>query len=239
LIKNNYENFRQELLLFCQKNKIALPPKLIAVSKKQSLENIEALYSCGHNLFAENYVQEFLMKYEKLSHLKDIRWHLIGPLQSNKVKSVLGKVDTIHSVASLSTLNKIHSLSLSMGVKQKYLIQIMLDETDTSKSGFSDISEVVEYFSPEKNPNIAKESYQYAVLCGFMGIAPQMLNTQQLEKLFQNFSRTCEVAWKNIPIAAKCQKMELSLGMSNDWGAATNGGSTMIRIGSKIFGLRT
>lgn len=197
--------------------------KLIAVTKKQPIEKIIFLNKLGHTLFAENYVQEFLEKKNQLAHLK-IEWHLIGPLQSNKVSKVVGVADCIHSVDSLKLAQKINSSAAEKNIIQKVLLQINIANED-SKSGLS-----TNDFLREKNEFFKLKNIQ---VCGFMTMPPLANSAQDSQKYFK--------ALKEIQLQIKSEYdfvNELSMGTTQDYQIALQEGATMIRIGEALLGPR-
>ncbi len=188
--------------------------KLIAVSKTQSIENIQKVYNAGIKDFGENKVQELLSKIDKLP--KDIRWHMIGHLQTNKVKDIIDKVYLIHSVDSIKLANKINKEAKKKNIKVNVLLEINI-ANEPSKYGFknNEIEDAIDYIKSLDNINIK----------GFMCIAPKNENNQTYFKQMNHLKKQY-----NYDI--------LSMGMSNDYKIALKEKSTYIRIGTKIFGPR-
>lgn len=198
--------------------------KLIAVSKTKSKEMILEAYNVGQRDFGENKVQELIEKEESLP--KDIRWHLIGKLQTNKVKYLVGKVYLIHSLSSIKLLDKIESEFSKKDTIANVLIQINIGREE-SKSGVleEDLNTLIE----------AIELCNYVKVKGIMVIIPKgndESNRFYFKKSKEIFEYLKNKKYKNI-------KMEiLSMGMSNDYKVAIEEGSNMIRIGTGIFGSR-
>lgn len=197
---------------------------LIAVSKTKSNEQILEAYNAGQRDFGENRVQELLPKYEALP--KDIRWHLIGHLQTNKVKQIASFVHLIHSVDSEKLLAEINKEAGKCNRVIPVLLQIFIAQEET-KFGFSfEEAEALISASPEtKYPNIRIE--------GFMGMATNTEHEDQVRKEFhglKEFFGKFEIRNPKFKI--------LSMGMSSDWKIAVAEGSTMIRVGSSVFGNR-
>lgn len=203
--------------------------KLIAVSKGQNIEKIISAYEAGQRDFGENYVQDFLQKWQVLQpNFPDISWHFLGHLQRNKVKDLIGKVDWIHSLDSLRLAQKINSEAENKNLKQKVLIQIKLSP-EASKSGY-DLSQ---YLKEES----AIAQLKHLKVLGFMGVPEAGLKEQEtlasffsLKKLLEERQQAC---------VYKDSLSELSMGMSDDYDLALQAGSSMIRLGSIIFGERT
>ena len=193
---------------------------LVAVSKKHSVEKIMALYNEGHRDFGENYIQELVEKRKQLP--KDINWHFLGNIQTNKIKLIAQYSSLIQSVGRTKVYN--HLLKTGLEKEVNILLQLKLGHEDT-KSGLTEeeIINIIEHHPEDSNVK----------LCGLMGITEN--NISETERTVQfdqcnNLYNRIRVMNKNIEI--------LSLGMSNDWEAAVKHGSSMIRIGTKIFGER-
>ncbi|MCL2072887.1 MAG: YggS family pyridoxal phosphate-dependent enzyme [Marinilabiliaceae bacterium] len=202
--------------------------KLVAVSKAQSLDTIMDAYTAGHRIFGENKVQEILLKRERLPD--DILWHFIGHLQTNKVKQIVSFVDLIQGVDSLKLLEYINKESKKINRTVKCLLQIHIAD-EMTKFGFSE----EELFELLKSGVI--NSLENITICGLMGMATFTDNTQQIRKEFKNLKRIFDSA-KNNYFFDNDNFTELSMGMSDDFKIAIEEGSTMIRVGSSIFGLR-
>ena len=204
------------------------PAKLIAVSKTKPVSLLKEAYQAGIRDFGENRVQEMVEKYEALP--KDIHWHLIGHLQRNKVKYIVPFVHLIHAVDSLNLLQEINKRAEQNNRVIGCLLQIHIAEEET-KFGFS-YTEVEELFSSEEIK--ALKSIQ---ILGLMGMATNTANQEQVNQEFKQlkdfFDRIkVEVNLMNVNF------QELSMGMSGDYELALKNGSTMIRVGSAIFGAR-
>lgn len=217
-VKENYLKFKS-----CIDNSI----HLIAVSKTKPIENILELYECGQRDFGENYVQELVDKYESLP--KDIRWHFIGHLQSNKVKYIAPFVFLIHGVDSLKLLKEIQKQAVKNDRIIECLLQVFIAKEET-KFGL-DENELFAIIN-EINSN----SYSNIKVVGLMGMASNTDDEQKVEKEFQYlnslFLKTKSLTHKNVDMKY------LSMGMSGDYELAINAGSNMIRVGSLIFGQR-
>ena len=210
----------QQLIASIRAN-IRVQVTLICVSKFHSYEAIMKAYACGERDFGESRVQELLPKYEALP--KDIRWHFIGHLQTNKVKQVVPFVHMIHSVDSVRLLEAINKEAEKIGRCVKVLLEVHVAKEE-SKSGFT----------PEEflSLNTKLSTLNYIDVCGVMGMAT---NTEDQEEWRRCFREIKSLASRLSPIASS---PEISMGMSDDYLVAIEEGSTMIRIGSTIFGER-
>ena len=202
--------------------------KLIAVSKTKPEEMILKAYRAGHKTFGENKVQELVRKYETLP--KDIEWHLIGHLQTNKVKYVVSFVSLIHSVDSFKLLKTINKEAERVGKIVDCLFQLKIAKEE-SKFGMAveqakQILESVEY-----------KTFRNIRLTGLMGMATFTEDEEIIRSEFQ-FLHSCFDEIKNTYFNGVNYFNEISMGMSDDYEIAINEGSTMIRVGSKIFGAR-
>ena len=194
---------------------------LVAVSKTKPNSAIEEAYGVGHRDFGENKVQELCQKAEELP--KDIRWHMIGHLQRNKVKYIAPFVHLIHGVDSERLLAEINKQGVRNDRVIDVLIQLHIAE-ESSKFGFS-YDEAASLFSNENlYPNVR--------VVGLMGMATFTEDKTQITREFETLSRFYN-AWK-----AQKSLSVLSMGMSNDYPIAIAMGSNMIRVGSLIFGRR-
>jgi pyridoxal phosphate enzyme (YggS family) len=202
--------------------------RLIAVSKTKPAEQIAALYALGQRDFGENRVQELTEKYEKLP--KDIRWHMIGHLQTNKVKYILPFVYMIHSVDRLDLYKTIEREALKAQKKIKILLQFYIAREET-KYGLSEseAQELLAYHFAGNNP--------YIEICGVMGMATFTENETQVRMEFRNLKEIFE-ALRSDWFSGDDNFSEISMGMSGDYRIAVEEGSTMVRIGSLLFGER-
>lgn len=193
---------------------------LIAVSKTKPNDMLLEAYNAGQRDFGENYVQELIDKQEQLP--KDINWHFIGHLQSNKVKYIAPFVHLIHGVDSFSLLKEINKQALKNNRVIDCLLQIYIAQEET-KFGldFSEASQIL-------NSNEFKELKNVAIK-GFMAMASNTDNQEQIKKEFASL-KTFSLQYPELTI--------LSFGMSSDYQLAIQEGSTMIRVGSSIFGER-
>ena len=193
---------------------------LVAVSKTKSNTDILQAYNSGHRIFGENKVQELIQKQEELP--KDIQWHMIGHLQSNKVKYIAPFISLIHGVDSLKLLTEINKRAEQNKRIIDCLLQIHI-ATESSKFGFK-INEI-------KDALIAVQKFKNINIKGLMGMATFTNDRTQIRKEFSNL----EMVFNQIKTP---QINTLSIGMSGDYQIAIENGSTMIRIGSAIFGAR-
>ncbi|TAH38771.1 MAG: YggS family pyridoxal phosphate-dependent enzyme [Bacteroidetes bacterium] len=220
LIEEKYTRIKSELS--------PLKVKLVAVSKLQSIESIQALYNLGHRDFGENYVQECCEKHEKLP--KDIHWHFIGHLQSNKVKYISPFIHLIHGVDSLKLLKEINKQAARCERIQSVLLQIHIASEET-KFGFS-VNEIDSFFMSadlRQMKNIQIE--------GLMGMATFSENTEIIRKEFNGLNQLFERIKKQFPELTNNFRY-LSMGMTSDFKIAIEEGSNLVRIGSALFGER-
>lgn len=201
---------------------------LIVVTKNQDSEKIQLLYDSGHRMFGENKVQELIRKKEQLP--EDIQWHMIGHLQSNKIKLILPYINYIHSIDSFNLLKKINDEAATRTVPVNCLLQVHIAKEET-KFGFSfaEIEEMLRKESVDKMINVR--------ICGLMGMATYTENTAIVKSEFKYLS-DCFKRLKNDYFYDKIYFRELSMGMTQDYKLAIDCGSTMIRIGTLIFGER-
>jgi pyridoxal phosphate enzyme (YggS family) len=197
---------------------------LIAVSKTKPNETILEAYNAGQRHFGENRVQELLPKAEALP--KDIHWHVIGHLQSNKVKYIAPFVHLIHSVDSEKLLAEIDRQAAKSGRVIPVLLQIFIAQEET-KFGFSpeEAEALLSAGAAEKYPNVRIE--------GLMGMATNTEDAAQVRNEFRSLNQLFTRLRAGSPGIKT-----LSMGMSSDWKIAVEEGSTMIRVGSSIFGNR-
>ncbi len=197
--------------------------ELVAVSKFHPVEKIKEVYDCGQKVFGENKVQELLTKVNELP--ADIQWHLIGHLQTNKVKYIAPFIDTIQSVDSEKLLIEINKEAVKNNRKIKALLQVKIAEEET-KYGL-EIAEAKEIFS-----NYLENQYPNIEILGLMGMATFTDNNNQVKSEFLVLKSLFDEL-------STFRKLEtLSMGMSDDFALAIECGSTSVRIGSAIFGVR-
>lgn len=200
---------------------------LVAVSKTKPSSDIVEAYEAGHRDFGENKVQELAQKAEELP--KDIRWHMIGHLQRNKVKYIAPFVHLIHGVDSLKLLKEIDKQGAKAGRIINCLLQIHIAEEDT-KFGLSrdELKDILDGDLLADMSNVQ--------VTGLMGMATNTANSEQVEKEFRNLRNLFKEIQNSDHTAV--QMDTLSMGMSGDYQIALTEGSNMIRIGSAIFGSR-
>lgn len=204
---------------------------LVAVSKTKPNEAISETYQAGQRVFGENKVQELTEKYESLP--KDIEWHMIGHLQSNKVKYIAPFVSLIHGVDSFKLLKEINKRAAQNERVINCLLQIHIAEEDT-KFGF-DENEVIELIKSE-----AFQHLKNIKIVGLMGMATFTENENQIRKEFKSLKNLFDklLTLSTQGTLSTFQLSTLSMGMSGDYQLAIEEGSTMIRVGSSIFGER-
>lgn len=202
--------------------------RLVAVSKYHPVEDLQAAYDAGQRIFGESHAQE--MKAKEAVLPKDIEWHFIGHLQTNKVKYIAPFVSLIHSVDSLRLLQEIDRQAAKNGRVIDCLLQIHIAEEET-KFGLDE---------EEMKSILASEEYKSLNnirIAGLMCMASNTDNEEQIRREFEQvklmFDRTKETFFKDSP-----HFRELSMGMSDDYHIAMEVGCTLVRVGSKIFGLR-
>jgi pyridoxal phosphate enzyme (YggS family) len=225
MIKINKMSIQDNLL----KIKSQLPENvtLVAVSKTKPVEDLMEAYHAGQRIFGENKIQEMTEKWQQMP--KDIEWHMIGHVQSNKVKYMVPYVKLIHGVDSLKLLKEINRQAVRWRKSINCLLQIHIAEEET-KFGL-DEKELEELLNSDE----FKEMKNINVI-GLMGMATFTDNEEQIKKEFQYlktiFDKVSKLKTYN------CQLNTLSMGMSGDYQLAIECGSTMVRIGSSIFGGR-
>ena len=213
MIKKRLESFYQEL---------GKDISLVAVSKTKTIEDIMSAYNSGQRLFGENRVQELTDKYSNLP--KDIKWNMIGNLQSNKVKYIASFVDLIHSLDSLKLAKEINKQGEKNNRVIDCLVQIKISKEET-KHGVS-FENFDEFYKNVK-------SLKFINIAGLMGMASFTDDKNLIKDEFKSISSL----YKKLKLVDKNFKY-LSIGMSNDYNLAINEGGNMIRIGSRIFGER-
>ena len=201
---------------------------LVAVSKTKPVEDILELYGLGQRDFGENYVQELVDKAASLP--KDIRWHFIGHLQTNKVKLIAHFVQLIHGVDSLKLLKEINKQGQKAGRIIDCLLQVHIAQEET-KFGFDDseLEMAVKQLSDFKLTNVR--------ICGLMGMASFTENMDMVRKEFKKLKEVFDFHVKSQ--TRYFEPKVLSMGMSSDYRIAVEEGSNLIRIGSLLFGQRS
>jgi pyridoxal phosphate enzyme (YggS family) len=203
---------------------------LICVSKFHPIESIQAAYDCGERDFGESRVQELLLKQQALP--ADIRWHFIGHLQTNKVKQIVPFVHMIHSVDSVRLLEVINREAEKIGRRIKVLLEVHVAKEDT-KSGFM----------PEEitSLNTKLSTLNYIEICGIMGMATNTDDQTEWRRCFReikSIANTLSPIVQRVSHSLQSEHPIISMGMSDDYLVAIEEGSTMVRIGSSIFGNR-
>lgn len=226
MLKENLINVQSEISLACKKaNRDPSEITLIAVSKTKPVEMLNEIYDCNVRDFGENKVQELCDKYEVLPN--DIKWHMIGHLQTNKVKYIVDKVELIHSVDSLRLAEEIQKQAEKKDVVVPILVEVNIAQED-SKFGTSK-EEAIELVK-----QISK--LDHIQIKGLMTIAPYVENPEENRVYFRGI--------KDLSVDIDSQNIDnvsmqiLSMGMTNDYQVAIEEGATMVRVGTGIFGER-
>ncbi len=202
--------------------------KLLAVSKLQPTHKIHSLYEDGQRRFGENYVQEALDKMEQLSSLPDIEWHLIGHLQKNKAKQVVGKFYLIHSVESLELAQALSRQCETRKVEQNILIQVNLAQED-SKKGFDKETVTKLWSEITKLPHLK--------IYGLMMMPPLTETGAEIRPYFEELRQLRDELKKQTDTQTH-PMTELSMGTSHDYLVAVEEGATIVRLGTILFGER-
>ncbi|MCF2141727.1 MAG: YggS family pyridoxal phosphate-dependent enzyme [Candidatus Lokiarchaeota archaeon] len=203
-------------------DKIKISPgiTLVAVSKRKPIEYIEAAYKWGVRDFGENYVQDAIPKILSLKHLREIRWHFIGHIQSNKIKDIIAHFDEVQSVDRMKIVLKMQNACISFDKKISVLIQVNIGK-EPQKSGIfpEEVSDFLKYC----------KDFSRIEVKGFMCIPPADKDPtsyfQQMREIFETYKEQYKLT-------------TLSMGMSHDYQQAIKKGATMVRIGTAIFGPR-
>lgn len=211
------------------RTKIPSNVRLVAVSKTMPVAALQEAYQTGQRHFGENKVQEITQKHDVMPG--DIQWHFIGHLQTNKVKFIVPFVALIESVDSLKLLREIHKQGKKIDRNINCLLQFHIAEEET-KFGL-DLNEAKELLEA-----IHKENLDFVTICGVMGMATYTDDSEQIRKEFRHLKETFH--WlKETHFKQRVEFKEISMGMSGDYMLAIEEGSTNVRIGSNIFGIRT
>ena len=226
MLKDNFDKVNANIQAACDRaGRNREDVTLIAVSKTKPIQMLQEAYYFGVRVFGENKVQEIVDKYEALP--KDISWHMIGHLQRNKVKYIIDKVDMIHSVDSLRLAETIEKEAAKKDLIIKILIEVNVAKEE-SKFGVM----------PEKVEELVSQVSQlpHIRICGLMTIAPFVENPEENRIYFNRL--------RNIAVDIERKKSDnvimsiLSMGMTNDYEVAIEEGSTMVRVGTGLFGAR-
>lgn len=210
---------------------------LVAVSKTKPVSDIMEAYQAGQRIFGENKIQEMTEKYEQMP--KDIEWHMIGHVQTNKVKYMAPFVSLIHGVDSLKLLKEIDKQAAKNNRVIPCLLQMHIAEEETKfgldETELNDILNLLLNAAQSNNP-----SFKNIKVVGLMGMATFTENQNQIQKEFQHLKALFDTTKKHFG-SVTCDTIDLnilSMGMSGDYELAISCGSTMVRIGSSIFGNR-
>jgi len=226
MIKQNIISVKNNISQAMKNSKTEQAVTLIAVSKTKPVEDIKEAYDAGIRDFGENKVQELSKKYELLP--KDIRWHMIGHLQRNKVKDVVGKAALIHSVDSLRLAEEISKESAKKNLVTDILIEVNI-AMEESKFGFSDYETLLTFLQ-----NIA--SLPNICVKGLMTVAPYTENPEENRCYFSKLRQLAvDIMLENID---NISMDILSMGMTGDYEVAIEEGATYVRVGTGIFGER-
>lgn len=210
LLQQRYRSLRQQLPASVQ---------LLAVSKGQAATDIRLLYEMGQRSFGESRLQEAQAKQELLADLTNLDWHFIGKLQNNKVRAVLLRFSTLHSVESGELAKRISRIAIEEGLTPQLYAQVQLRQ-DSNKGGFQLLSLRQQWPELEKLPGVCWQ--------GVMLIPPQVLDNRELDQVFK----------EGASLAKELGLPGCSMGMSNDWPLAVAAGSTLVRVGSGLFNAR-
>ena len=226
MITENLEQVRRNIVEACKAvNRDPSEVTLISVSKTKPVSMLQEAYDAGSRDFGENKVQEIMDKYPQLP--SDIRWHMIGHLQRNKVKYIVDKVALIHSVDSLRLAETIENEAAKHNVTVPILIEVNVAQEE-SKFGLKteEVLSLVESIAVLPHINIK----------GLMTIAPYVENPEENREIFRELKKlSVDIAAKNIN---NVNMSVLSMGMTNDYQVAVEEGATMVRVGTGIFGER-
>ncbi len=226
MLKENIEQVKENIRQAC--NRVGRDPQevlLLPVSKTKPIEMLQEVYDYGIRQFGENYVQELCGKIDQMP--KDIEWHMIGHLQRNKVKYIVGNVAMIHSVDSIRLAEAISKEAVKKGVIAKILVEINIGEEE-SKFGITVDSAIQDIQEMAKFPSISIE--------GLMTSAPFVENPEDNRKYFKQMKQlSVDIAAKNID---NVTMRYLSMGMTGDYVVAVEEGANIVRVGTAIFGAR-
>ena len=226
MLKENLKEVQENILKACEKSgRNPEDVTLIAVSKTKPVPMLQEIYNENIRDFGENKVQELVEKYDELP--QDIKWHMIGHLQRNKVKYIIDKVSMIHSVDSVRLAEAIEKEAAKKDICMPVLIELNV-AGEESKFGLS-VEEVLPFLEEIS-------SYEHLQVKGLMTIAPFVANPEENREVFQKLKKlSVDIAAKNIN---NVNMSVLSMGMTNDYQVAVEEGATMVRVGTGIFGER-
>lgn len=227
MLKENLDCVEKEIQKACKRSGRSRDEvTLIAVSKTKPVSTLEEAYGLGVRVFGENKVQELTEKYDALP--KDIEWHMIGHLQRNKVKYIIGKAALIHSVDSIRLAETIEKEAAKLDTTARILIEVNVAKEE-SKFGVmpEEVLEFVEKVS----------EFDHIRVEGLMTIAPFVENPEENRTIFAHLRKlSVDIAKKNLH---NTNMSVLSMGMTNDYRVAIEEGATMVRVGTGIFGERS
>lgn len=227
MIRENLEEVRERIRLACERSGRRVEDvTLISVSKTKPVEMLKEAYEAGSRDFGENHVQEILEKHGQMP--EDVRWHMIGHLQKNKVRQVIDKVVLIHSVDTVGLAEQIEKEAAKRDLDIDILLEVNV-AGEESKFGFcpEEVEEAVRKISLLPHVHIK----------GLMTIAPFVVNSEDNREVFKKlYNLYVDIRGKNID---NVSMSVLSMGMTGDYEVAIEEGATMIRVGTGIFGART
>lgn len=226
MIKDNIAEVKQNVALACERaGRKEEEVTLIAVSKTKPVEMLREAYACGARDFGENKVQELMDKIPQMP--EDIRWHMIGHLQRNKVKYIVDKVWLIHSVDSLRLAEEISAQALKKNVEVNILVEVNVAQEE-SKFGTTTQDAITLVEEIAKLPAVH--------IKGLMTIAPYVEDSEQNREYFHKLKQlSVDISSKNIDNVSMSM---LSMGMTGDYAVAVEEGATLVRVGTGIFGER-
>ena len=226
MLKENLEQVQKNINEACERaGRNTDEVTLIAVSKTKPVEMLQEIYDCGIREFGENKVQEMCNKMETMP--SDIRWNMIGHLQTNKVKYIVGKTSLIHSVDSIRLAETIDREAEKKGIVANVLLEVNMAREET-KFGLM----------PEEVPDFVRQiaGFQHIKVQGLMTIAPFVSDPEENRKYFANLRKlSVDIGKEKVD---NVNMSILSMGMTNDFEIAIEEGATMIRVGTAIFGER-
>lgn len=226
MVAENLAQVRKNINESC--NKINRDPNevtLIAVSKTKPVEMLKEAYDAGARVFGENKVQEIVDKYDQMP--SDVKWHMIGHLQRNKVKYIIDKVALIHSVDSIRLAETIEKEAAKHNITANILIEVNVAKEE-SKFGLMP-EELDEFIDKIKD-------FKHIQVKGLMTIAPFVENPETNREIFRSLRKlSVDISNKNVD---NVNVSILSMGMTNDYTVAVEEGATMVRVGTGIFGAR-
>ena len=227
MIKENLEEVREKIRQACQRSgRREEDVTLISVSKTKPVELLREAYEAGSRDFGENRVQEIMEKYGQMP--EDVRWHMIGHLQKNKVRQVIDKAVLIHSVDTVELAEQIEKDAAKRDLTVDILLEVNVAEEE-SKFGFR---------TEEVEAAVMKiKEFPHVHIKGLMTIAPFVSNSEDNREVFKKlYQLYVDIRSKNID---NVNMSVLSMGMTGDYEVAVEEGATMIRVGTGIFGART